>query len=153
MKNFQVFDPIDIYMDPPVEESPYEVLIITTFYENGEAFKIIRFKADYNALGTLLPIVAKRSVVFPKLHKHLFDLLAQKVRDENSTTQDLCPLIVKCICCWAIAAETLSKYPPESIGFKLDVEMDRLMKSRLWGATKQEVEEAFNKLISNNKEN
>ncbi len=121
------------------EKSPFHVLVVVTFKKNGEVFKMMSFPTDYNVFATLLKMVRIRCHVFPKLTSKLLNLLATLATDKNATEEELCPLVLKCICCNVEGTRVYSEITNQSIGFRFTVDTDNPFQSKLWGSTAEEI--------------
>jgi hypothetical protein len=149
---YKDFDPTSLPIKAKCEKSTYEVLVVAIFQKDGKAFQMKVFPVDLNVFGIMAQVFGARTKVFRELTKQLFSRLVEKILLQDDTEGAMTSLVVQCICCNTCALRIYSELPDQSIGFMLTFNVDDPFTSQLWGGTKVQVEDAFNKLI-NKKEN
>jgi len=146
---YEDFDPTKLPIEADFEKSPHEVLVAVIYQKDGNAFQMKTFPVNLSVFGIMSRVFGVRTTVFPKLTEGLLTQLAETKLLQSDAAEEL-QLILKCICCNSASRKVYAKLPDQSIGFMLTFKVDDPYSSQLWGGTKAQVEEAFNKLINKN---
>lgn len=146
---YEDFDPTRLPIEADYEKSPHEALVAVIYQKDGNAFQMKTFPVNLSVFGIMSRVFAARTNVFRKLTEGLLNQLAETKLLQSDPDEEM-QLIVKCICCNSVSRKVFAKLPDQSIGFMLTFKVDDPYTSQLWGGTKAQVEEAFNKMINKN---